>query len=94
MVGGVGFSRRDADERADLYRGAGGEWAELSGAGWNFQQAVFANMAAGVTGFLLTIPFGKNVPDSYRRQVASFFERMRRLSILKWKSAIRMTAVN
>lgn len=55
-----------------------GLWAELSGAGWNFQQAVFANMAAGVIGFLLTIPFGKNVPDSYRRQVDDFFERMRR----------------
>lgn len=55
-----------------------GMLSEFADASWNFQTKVLANMAAGVAGFLITMPFWKNTSAKYQKQVDDFFERMHR----------------
>lgn len=52
--------------------------SELGDTSWNFQTKVLANMAAGVVGFIVTMPFWSTAPEKYRTQVDDFFERMHR----------------
>ena len=49
---------------------------ELFGESWSFAQVVFANIAAGSVGFLLTLPFWFTAPAAYRSQVDTFFVNM------------------
>lgn len=50
--------------------------ASLFGETWSFQQKVFTNISVGVVVYLLTMPFWKYAPESYRVQANAFFERM------------------
>jgi hypothetical protein len=42
-----------------------------------FQTKLLVNLAAGVTIFLLTIPFARTSSDAYHEKVAAFFKRMK-----------------
>jgi SSS family transporter len=50
---------------------------ELFGEPWVFQTKLLVNLAAGVTIFLLTIPFARTSSDAYHEKVAAFFKRMK-----------------
>ncbi|MEM7627155.1 MAG: hypothetical protein AAF333_16275 [Planctomycetota bacterium] len=49
---------------------------ELFGKQWPFATVVFANTAAGLVGFLATIPFWSTASAAYRSQVDDFFAKM------------------
>lgn len=48
----------------------------LFGSAWSFASVVFANVTAGVIGFVATMPFWGAATEAYRAQVDAFFERM------------------
>lgn len=50
----------------------------LFGSAWSFPMVVFANVAAGMVGFVLTMPFWPTAGAAYRQKVQVFFETIHR----------------
>jgi SSS family transporter len=51
-------------------------WLPFMQESWNWQTRIFINYGVGICSFLLTVPFWRTSPESYKKKSREFFKRM------------------